>query len=131
MNFFDFKDNPQELVGELVLFETGSSTHGTSRSIATIVKVVTGAKHNYFKIKGCDSQFHISNGNERGKNGRLNWGRICECKLLTLQEADALRLQWKKNREIKAMRKRLLESIDKIPDSTLEQIIALLDENKS
>lgn len=90
MKFTDFK--PEELIGKLVLYESGSSYGGTTKSIYTIVNVTKTA----FKIgrephPPLDALFSLTDGYQKGLRGRQNMGIISHCELITEEQAAKLR----------------------------------------
>jgi hypothetical protein len=116
MKFTDFESNPQELVGKLVLYESGGIHGGTTRKITKITKVTKTA----FKIEGeKESIFSLINGHKKGLTGRMNWGVVSDCTLITEEEAESLRKKWAENKEKKAL---LADVTEKLKTATLTQL---------
>lgn len=113
-NFSDYTENPQELVGKLVLHESGASySSQRSKQITTIEKVTKIA----FKIKSLpETNFNLIDGRKKG----TSLGEISECELISEEEADTFRKLWFRNRKSREMR----EAITKLlPDTDYEKLI--------
>lgn len=103
MEFKDFENNPEELIGKTVLYEYGSFNN-TRRSLINIEKVTkTGFK--IFKMP--DTIFSLINGSQKGLTGRMNIGTISQCKLVTEEESNQLKKQWESNKEEKSLREKM------------------------
>ncbi len=87
MKFKDFENNPQELIGKIVIYERGVTySDNYSRMLDKIEKVTkTG-----FKISSSKVLFSLIDGNQKGLTGRMNMGIISRCQLITEEEADSL-----------------------------------------
>lgn len=109
MEFSDFKDNPNDLIGKKV--------HVTNRYnsfIATITKVTKTS----FKIDDSDSLYNLINGELRGKVSFDN----TTAKLLTPEQETKLLLRYKQIKDKKDL-KTLFEN--EFNNLTHEQVIAI------
>ena len=113
MKFTDFE--PKELIGKTVLYVSGQSySENRSKYIRKINRVTkTG-----FSIVGINALFSF-NGNQKGLTGRHNMGTISECKLITEEEANQYREEWKMKREHKIMFDYISESLPKLTQDEL------------
>lgn len=120
MEFKDFKDNPQELVGKLVLYESGQTYWLTlDKRVCKIEKVLATG----FKIS-CEpnSIFRLDDGYQKGLTGRGSMGVISRCTLLTDEEAKELSLKWKRNKEERELRQKMKAKVDTM---TYEQLLKM------
>ncbi len=122
--FKDFESDYSELIDKYVLYESGVTYGSKSKSICRITKVTkTG-----FKINGVENEdkiFHFDGG-QKGLTGRMNIGKISNCTLLTVEEAQEISKTWKKNRQVKELRKKILAEIENIDFEKLEEINKIL-----
>lgn len=117
MDFKDFQDNPQELIGKTVLYESGQSySERRSRSLIKIEKV-TKTGFNLFSMP--NALFSLVDGWQKGLNGRMDMGKISHCTLVTDEEANQLREQWRRNKEERALREKMIE---KVKTMTFDQL---------
>jgi hypothetical protein len=122
-NFRDYDGDHSQLLGKLVLHEGGSSICGTTRSIHKIEKVLK----NGFKITGMtDEIFGFIDGHQRGLNGRINMTKVSRCKLILPEEADDLRTEWKKKKEIKAIKADIQSKLDSLSLEQLQKISQII-----
>lgn len=120
MNFKDFKNNPQDLVGKRVLYESGQSySESRSRSITKIEKVT---KNGFRLFAMPDSLFSLNDGSQKGLTGRMNMGTVSQCTLITDEEAAVYIETWKRNREEKALREEMKAKFDTF---TFEQLVKM------
>ena len=105
MEFKDFKNNPQELVGKRVLYESGQSYSDSKRRSITKIEKVTKTGFRLFAMP--DSLFSLNDGSQKGLTGRMNMGTVSQCTLITDEEANQLREQWMRNKEEKALREKM------------------------
>lgn len=105
MEFKDFQNNPQELIGKTVLYKNGKSySDKYALSLHKIEKVTKTA----FKISLMpDALFNFVNGSQKGLSGRMDMATISKCRLVSDEEANELRIQWKRNKEEKALREKM------------------------
>lgn len=109
--FSDYESNPKDLIGKKVLQSCGTSYGGTSKSIETIVSVTKAS----FKISGEgneNSLYYLNTGQLKGMSGRMDIGRINECKLITEEYADQLVKIWAENKEKKVLFAKVEESFE-------------------
>jgi len=120
MEFKDFENNPQELIGKTVLYESGMSfSDKRTRSLMKIEKVTkTGFK--LFAMP--DKMFSLINGSRKGLTGRENMGTISKCKLLTDEEANQLREKWKQNKEVKELREKMKVKLETMSFEQLQKM---------
>lgn len=117
MNFKDFEKNPQELVGKTVLYESGMSySYKRNRSLIKIEKVT---KTGFRLFTMPDTLFSLIDGSQKGLNGRADMAIISKCKLITDEEANKLRKQWKRNKIERELREKMQE---KLKTMTFEQL---------
>jgi hypothetical protein len=119
MEFKDFKNNPQELVGKYVLYESGMSySEQIRRSIVQIGKVTkTGFRLNAISMQ--DMLFSLADGWQKGLNSKMDMGTISRCTLLTDEEAENTINQWRIKKEEKALRDRMKTKLESM---TFEQL---------
>lgn len=120
MEFKDFKNNPQELLGKMVLYESGHSySEKLSKKLCKIEKVLATG----FKIS-CkpNSIFSLDDGYQKGLTGRGSMGVISRCTLLTDEEAKELSLKWKRSKEERELRQRMKAKVDTM---TYEQLLKM------
>jgi hypothetical protein len=98
MKFSDF-ENKQNLVGKIVLHENGTSYGGVSRSIKKITKVTATG----FKVQDSEKLYSLINGDVKQTYSRSNIGQINQCTLITDEQADQYRTQWKEKKEKKEL----------------------------
>ena len=104
MNFKDYKDKPGELLGKLVLYESGQSySKERKQSIMKIVRVLKSG----FKLEQMPNVVFSYGGSQKGLGGLSNMSTISTCTLLTDEEADTLRKKWKRNKEETQLREEL------------------------
>lgn len=120
MEFKDFENKYEELVGKTVLYESGQSySNNRRRSLNKIERVTkTG-----FRISSLpDALFSFVDGSQKGLNDRMYMGTISKCKLLTDEEADEIRQQWKRNREERALREKMQEKLKTMSFEQLQKM---------
>lgn len=98
MKFSDF-ENKQDLVGKIVLHENGTSYGGVSRSIKKITKVTATG----FRIEDSEKLYSLIDGHVKQTYPRSNIGQINQCTLITDEQADQYRTQWKEKKEKKEL----------------------------
>ena len=120
MNFEDFKDKPQELLGKMVLHESGFSySEKLTKKLCKIQKVLATG----FRISGNpDSMFRLNDGYQKGLTGRGSIGVISRCTLLTEEEAKELADKWKRDKEERELRQKMKEKVDTM---TYEQLLKM------
>lgn len=105
MDFKDFIDNPNGLLGKNVLYEYGMS-YSTKRSflLVSIVKVTkTG-----FRIFGMpDSLFSLIDGRQKWLTGRMDMATVSQCRLLTIEEHEQIKEKWARDKEENSLRERM------------------------
>jgi hypothetical protein len=110
MNFKDFKDNPQDLIGKFVLYESGISySNNNKRSLIKIQKVTKTGFKLYLMP---DHLFNLYDGSQKGLGGRMNMAIISQCTLLTDEEVNNYRETWRKNKEEKTLREEMKLKFD-------------------
>lgn len=117
MEFKDFEANPKELIGKLVVYESGQVYSKTRvMSLHHIWKVTkTG-----FRLVGKPTKlFRLKDGQEKGLNGRMNMSTISICRLVSEDEANQLKELWKQIKEERALREKMQE---KLKTMTFEQL---------
>jgi len=120
MKFIDFENNTQDLVGKFVLYESGMSySDSRNRSIIKIEKVT---KTGFRLLLMPDKLFSLSDGYQKGLNGRMDMGTISQCTLITEEEANNYRQSWKRNREEKALRAEMKIKFDEL---SFEQLLKM------
>lgn len=120
MEFKDFENNYEELVGKTVLYESGQSYSNDRRRYLVKIEKVTKTG---FRISSLpDALFSFVDGSQKGLNGRMYMGTISKCKLLTDEEADEIRQQWKRNREERALREKMQEKLKTMSFEQLQKM---------
>jgi len=116
MKFKDFENDYSQLIGKKVLYESGMIySERLRRSIVQIQSVTkTG-----FRLLNMPTMIFGFDGYQKGLGGKQNMGTISKCKLLTDEEAETLRAEWKAKKELKAAREELRLKIDIL---TIEQL---------
>lgn len=117
MEFKDFKNNYEELIGKTVLYESGQSYSDKRGRSLTTIKKVTKTGFRLFSMP--DALFSFIDGSQKGLTGRMYMGAISKCRLVTDDEANELREQWKRNKEERALREKMQE---KLKTMTFEQL---------
>ena len=105
MEFKDFENNPQELIGKTVLYISGMSYSDNKRRSLIKIEKVTKTGFRLFTMP--DTMFSLIDGSQKGLTGRMNMGTISRCQLVTDEEANQLREQWKRNKEEKTLREKM------------------------
>jgi len=116
MKLIDFKNNPQELIGKTVIYESGM-THSEyrRRSLMKIIKVTkTG-----FKLFSMPDTLFNFDGSEKGLNIPSRMAIISKCELVTEEEADILRAEWKQQKQVKQLREKMKAKLETM---TFEQL---------
>ena len=116
MEFKDFKDNPQELLGKMVLYESGHSySEKLSKKLCKIEKVLATG----FKIS-CEpnSIFRLDDGYKKGHTV----GFISKCTLITHTEAMELSQKWNRIKEERELRERMKAKVNTM---TYEQLLKM------
>jgi hypothetical protein len=117
MDFKDFANNPQELVGKTVLYVRGFSySENKSRTLLKIEKVT---KTGFRLCTMPHAMFSLFDGMQKGLGGKMSMGTISRCELVTEDEAHQLRAQWKRNQETRVLREQMKIKLDTM---TLEQL---------
>lgn len=109
MEFKDFKNNPQNLLGKTVIYESGHTySNKISKSLHKIEKITkTG-----FRISAySDALFSLIDGYQKGLNGRMDMSIISRCKLVTDEEANQLKNKWKLDKEERLLREKMQEKL--------------------
>ena len=117
MEFKDFENNYEELIGKTVLYESGQS-YSDKRSRA-LIKIEKVTKTGFRLFSMPDALFSFIDGSQKGLTGRMHMGTISKCRLVTDDEANQLREQWKRNKEERALREKMQE---KLKTMTFEQL---------
>lgn len=117
MEFLDFKENPQDLVGKTVLYESGK-TYSKHKNLC-LVKIVKVTKTGFRLDSMPDFLFSLIDGRQKGLNDRMYIGTISRCSLVTDEEADELRETWGIAKKERALREKMQE---KLKTMTLEQL---------
>ena len=116
MEFKDFKNNPQELLGKLVLYESGQTYWpALNKRICKIDKVLAKG----FKIS-CEPTytFNFEDGNKKGHTV----GFVSKCTLITHTEAMELSQKWDRSKEERELRQRMKAKVDTM---TYEQLLKM------
>jgi hypothetical protein len=119
ISFRDFKNNPSGLLGQFVLYESGTSYGGVSRYIKKIEKVT---KTGFRITENPLDLFSFIDGYQKGLNGRMHIGTVSKCKLITPEYADFLRSEWKKAKETRGLREQMMEKLKTMTFEQLKQI---------
>ena len=110
MDFKDFQNNSQDLIGKYVLYESGQSySYSKKRSIIKIQKVT---KTGFRLFLMPNILFSLNDGSQKGLTGRMDMGTISQCTLITEEEVANYRKTWKLNREEKALREEMKAKFD-------------------
>ena len=126
MEFKDFKNNYEELIGKTVLYESGQSySEKRSRSLIKIEKVT---KTGFRLFSMPDALFSFIDGSQKGLTGRIGltgrmyMGTISKCRLVTDEEANQIREQWKRNKEERALRDKMTEKVKTMSFEQLQKM---------
>jgi len=120
MEFKDFENNTQELIGKTVLYESGMSYMDNKRRSLMKIEKVTKTGFRLFTMP--DTMFSLIDGSQKGLTGRMNMGTISQCKLVTDEEANQLREQWKRNKEEKALREKMKVKLETMSFEQLQKM---------
>lgn len=116
MEFNDFKDNPQELVGKTVLYEDGQTYWSTTnKRLCKIEKVLAKG----FKIS-CEPAFTFRL--DDGRNKKHTTGFTSKCTLLTEEEAKELSLKWRRAKDERILREQMKAKVETM---TYEQLLEM------
>ena len=109
MEFKDFENKKQELIGKTVLYESGQ-IYSEKRSMSLIkIEKVTKTR---FKIYSMPTAlFSFIDGRQKGLTGRMYMGTISKCTLLTDEEAKQISEKWKRNKEERILRENMQEKV--------------------
>lgn len=116
-NFKDYKDNPQGLIGKKVLY-----IDKYSKKLSTIKAV----KKIHFTLETIPSNFRLSDGGEVVASGRQNWVTGGTCQLLTNEEYENYKRQFKEHNQCVKWREEITKALPKLGYETLEKISKLL-----
>lgn len=117
MDFKDFEGKCQELIGKTVLYESGFTySEKRNRSLLKIEKVT---KTGFRLSKMPSNLFSLTNGKQKGLNHKFDMATISQCTLLTDDEANQLREQWKRMKAENELRNKIME---KVKSMTFEQL---------
>ena len=120
MEFKDFESNPNELIGKWVVYESG---FGYSEDRSKSLRKIESVTKTGFRLSSMpDVLFNLIDGRQKGLNGRMNISVISKCKLVTDEEANQIREQWKLNKEERALREKMLEKVKTMSFEQLKQM---------
>jgi hypothetical protein len=120
MEFKDFQDNPQELVGKTVLHQTSFSYSDNKKNTLTKIEKVTKTG---FRISTSPTiLFDLIDGMQKGLNGKTDMGYRSQCSLLTDEEANQIRERWKQNRLEKELRDRMKIKVETMSFEQLQKM---------
>ncbi len=119
MEFKDFADKPKELIGKMVLYESGLSYSSTGKLITKIFSVT---KTGFTINSRSNTIFSLIDGCQKGLTGRQHIGTISKCTLLTEEEANELRIQWKQKKDLKTLRERMKLKLETMTFEQLQQM---------
>jgi hypothetical protein len=120
MEFKDFENNTQELIGKTVLYERGMSY--SDKKIRSLIKIEKVTKTGFRLFTMPDKMFSLIDGSQKGLTGRMNMGTISICQLVTDDEANQLREQWKRNKEEKALREKMKIKLETMSFEQLQKM---------
>jgi hypothetical protein len=120
MKFKDFENNTQELLGKIVLYESGMSYSDKKKRSLMKIEKVTKTGFRLFTMP--DTMFSLIDGSQKGLTGRMNMGTISQCKLVTDEEANQLREKWKLNKEEKALREQMKVKLETMSFEQLQKM---------
>lgn len=90
LKFSDFK-NPKDLISKIVLRTTGS----INSPFLYLVKITKVTKTG-FRVEGTESLYGLDDGKQKGgSGGRASFGSVNKCELVTDEEINQLKKQWK------------------------------------
>lgn len=126
MKFSDFKDNPQDLLGKLVLVEQGDSySKARSLTISSITKVT---KTGFRIAEDNDSLYSLNDGWKKGLHSKWDMAVINRCELITEEQATKYRERWAIMAEIKALRTSITDSIALLTIEQLRQVQNIINQ---
>lgn len=117
MEFKDFQNNTQELIGKTVLYESGM--YYSDSKIRSLIKIDKVTKAGFKLFTMPDKIFSLIDGRQKGLTGKSNMGTISRCKLVTDEEANQLKEQWKRNKDEMVLREKMKV---KFVNMTFEQL---------
>lgn len=109
MEFKDFENNYEELIGKTVLYESGQ-TYSDKRN-RSLIKIEKVTKTGFRLFSRPDALFSFIDGSQKGLTGRMYIGTISKCRLVTDEEATQIREQCKRNKEERALREKMQEKL--------------------
>lgn len=117
MEFKDFENNYDELVGKTVLYEIGQTYSDKRNWLLLRIDKVTKAGFKLFSMP--NALFSFRDGSQKGLTARAHMSTISQCRLVTEEEADELRRQWAQNKRERELREKMQE---KLKTMTYEQL---------
>jgi len=116
MEFSDFIGKEQELIGKTVLYESGFTYGGKKYSLHKIVSV---GKTGFRIFAMPDAIFSLINGERKGLNSKMDMSTVSNCTLITEEQANEYRQQWKLKKEERILREEMKIKFDSL---TIEQL---------
>lgn len=123
MNFKDFENNLQDLVGKTVLYESGFS-YSNSKSL-TLLKIEKVTKTGFRLFTMPDKLFGFD-GWQKGLNSIMDMATISRCELVTEDKANVLRETWMRNKEEMQLREKVKQDIHTCTFEQLQKINQIL-----
>jgi len=109
MEFKDFQHNYEELIGKTVLYESGQSY--SERRSWSLVKITKVTKTGFRLFSMPDYLFGFIDGKQKGLTDKIYMGTVSKCRLVTDEEANELRERWKRDKEVRILREKILEKV--------------------
>jgi hypothetical protein len=115
--FKDYKDNPRGLIGKKVLYISRYSKK---------LSVIKGVKKLHFNLETIEGNFRLSDGAEVVPQGRQNWGTGGTCQIITNEEYENYKRQFKEYNQSAKWREQITQALPKLGYETLEKISKLI-----
>jgi len=120
MEFRDFDNNRQDLIGKTVVYESGQSY--SDRRNRSLIKINKITKTGFRLSTMPNALFSFVDGSQKGLGGKMDMGTISQCKLVTDEEANNIREQWKRNKEEKALREKMKLKLETMTFDQLQKM---------
>jgi len=121
MEFKDFENDYQKLLGLSVLYECGMSY---DKKLSQYIKQIEKVTKRGFRITTLPNILFSFSGNDRSgyMKGRMGMGRISHCRLISEDERRELALSWTEEKAAKLIREDLFIKINTLTLKQLQQI---------
>ena len=127
MKFEDFKDNPKDLIGRLVLNTIGRTFGANNRRV---ISYITGVTKTGFRVHKREGLYSLVDGKRKGT---YELSYIDNCQLITESERDELIIEFALKAERKDLYSKIFnyfsssESVKKISTEQMKEILLIIE----